>query len=667
MSSGQRIGSRAWYSASISGFLTASATSIVGALTEGSSRAGIAVDPAQIEAWHAEIEILKQQLVGVGGLLFLEFSVPRMGRRIDTVLLVGSVIVVIEFKLGAERFERSAFDQVWDYALDLKNFHEGSHEPPIVPIVVATNAKVPGKATLKFAQDGVASPIASTADGLRGAIDGALQQLATGLRDWSSWDASPYKPTPSIVEAALSLYARHNVDSIARFDAGAENLHCTSGRIEDLIADAKRNRKKVICFVTGVPGAGKTLVGLNVATLHRKDAGQEPAVYLSGNGPLVMVLREALTRDEFVRRKEAGEQISKVQVGTPVKSFIQNVHHFRDEALRSAEPPHDHIVVFDEAQRAWNLEKTARFMKQRKGVDGFSQSEAEFLISYLDRHVDWAVIVCLVGGGQEIHTGEAGIAAWVDAACEKFSHWNLHISKRLAGSEYAADAALNRARANQNATLEEGLHLAVSMRSFRAERVSDFVKAMLDCDVAAARQLLRSLETRYPIVLTRDLNAAKEWVRGRARGTERYGLLASSKAMRLKPYAIDVRVSVDPIHWFLEGRDDTRSSWYMEDCATEFQVQGLELDWACVTWDGDLRYAPGGWTHHDFRGKRWININNDENRAYLKNAYRVLLTRARQGMVIFVPSGDTTDPTRQPAYYEKTFDYLRHVGLSVLG
>ena len=657
---------RAWYGAPIAQFLSASADHVLGALANGSGRANTSVEPAQSAAWLREIEILKDNLAGLTGHIFLEFTIPRMGRRIDAVLLIDSVLILLEFKVGARQFDRAGLDQVWDYALDLKNFHEGSHDLVIVPVLVATDTNTAADNALSLALDRVAMPLTSTTEGLRSLIDRVMALVGSAPRDGLKWEATPYRPTPTIIEAALALYTHHTVDSIARHDAGAKNLRSTSKRIEELIRDAKREHKKLICFVTGVPGAGKTLVGLNVATLHRKNEARDPAVYLSGNGPLVMVLREALTRDEYARRKNSGERISKLQAGTPVKSFIQNVHHFRDEALRSDEPPYDHVVIFDEAQRAWNVEKTAQFMKQRKGVPNFSQSEAEFLISYLDRHTDWAVIVCLVGGGQEIHTGEAGIGAWLNAASNKFPLWDLYISDKLTDTEYAVGEAIDFAQSLPSARFEPDLHLAVSMRSFRAERVSGFVKAVLDCDTRQASELLAELRDRYPIALTRDLGDAKEWIRSRARGTERYGMVASSKAMRLKPYAIDIRVSVDPVHWFLDERDDTRSSWYLEDCATEFQVQGLELDWVCVTWDGDLRYALDDWSYHDFRGTRWNNINKADNRSYLKNAYRVLLTRARQGMVIFVPKGDSADPTRQPAYYDATFEYLAGIGLEVL-
>jgi hypothetical protein len=324
------------------------------------------------------------------------------------------------------------------------------------------------------------------------------------------------------------------------------------------------------------------------------------------------------------------------------------------------------VVIFDEAQRAWTLKQTADFMRQKKKRPGFSQSEPEFLISGMDRHEDWAVIVCLVGGGQEINTGEAGIEAWIDAVNSRFSHWDMYISSRLTDSEYAAGQVLEKVRERPSTYFEPCLHLAVSMRSFRAENVSYFVKALLDCERQAARQALAQFLPSYPIAVTRDLPLAKEWIRSHARGSERYGLVASSKAQRLKPDAVDIRVAVNPVHWFLNGPEDTRSSYYLEDAATEYRVQGLELDWACVAWDGDLRFNGSGWNYHQFWGDRWRRIANTENRRYLCNAYRVLLTRARQGMVIYVPPGNPTDPTRSPAFYDATYEYLREIGIPAL-
>jgi hypothetical protein len=652
---------RAWFQAPVSRFLGMPDAEIIGHLAVSGPHP---VDPAQADAWTAEIVILKQALDGLGGHLLLEFEIPRMGRRIDAVLIVGHLIVVIEFKVGSDTFDRSAIEQVWDYALDLKNFHGASHDFPIVPLLVATEAHRAPSEPPSCAADGVYHPILSTSKGLRAAIDERLIGSAGASIDVAHWVASPYRPTPTIIEAAKALYARHSVEAIARYDAGAANLRVTSQRVEDLIDDARRNHRKLIIFVTGVPGAGKTLVGLNVATKRRDEASPSHAVFLSGNGPLVSVLRAALTRDAKERRRRLGRQGAADVQANPVKAFIQNVHHFRDEALRDIQtPPNEHVAIFDEAQRAWNLTKTADFMKKRKQQPNFSDSEPAFLIRYMDRHSDWSVIVCLVGGGQEIHTGEAGISEWLTAATTQFPGWELHISPRLTDSEYAAGQAVDMVKDRPRTCLEADLHLAVSMRSFRAENLSSFVKAVLDHEVEEAHRLLCDLGDRYPLFITRDLDAAKAWVRARARGSERFGMLASSKALRLRPHAIDVRAEVDPVHWFLDDRDDIRSSCFLEDCATEFQVQGLELDWTIVTWDADLRCDHMDWTYHDFRGKRWQVVRAGERKKYLKNAYRVLLTRARQGMVIFIPPGNVGDRTRPPEFYDSTFEYLSETGI----
>lgn len=652
---------RYWYGASISQFIGESSDAVVGQIV---TNAEFAVLPTQRDAWLTQIAILQTELSGLSGSIFFEFSIPRMGRRIDAVLAIGPVVLAIEFKVGDKTLDRAAKDQVWDYALDLKNFHKASHHVALVPILIATEATDCPPLDLHADPDQVYRPLLTTTATFRAAIDAAVADVRGDSVRADAWSTAPYRPTPTIVEAARALYAQHSVDAIARFDAGAKNLHVTSRRIEELVDEARGKGRKRICFVTGVPGAGKTLVGLNLAT--RKRDADEPthAVFLSGNGPLVAVLREALTRDEVARRKKQGDkQVRKGKVGESVKAFIQNVHHFRDDGLIDSGPPIEHVVIFDEAQRAWNLRQTANFMQRKKNRAGFSQSEPEFLISYMDRHTDWAVIVCLVGGGQEINTGEAGIEAWLDAVNRSFPDWEMFISSRLTESEYAAGETIKVVRERAQTHLDDSLHLAVSMRSFRAENVSAFVKALLDCEREEAKHVFAELAAKYPIAITRDLSVAREWIRAKARGTERYGLVASSKAMRLKPHAIDIRVAVDPVHYFLNDRKDTRSSYYLEDAATEFQVQGLELDWACVTWDADFRFNGSGWDHHDFRGSRWCNIGSMENRTYLRNAYRVLLTRARQGMVVFVPPGDPMDPTRSPEFYNSTFAYLNDLGL----
>ena len=409
------------------------------------------------------------------------------------------------------------------------------------------------------------------------------------------------------------------------------------------------------------------MVGLNIATKHIDKDNDLYSVFLSGNGPLVDILREALARDKVQRGKERGQKVKKGEAMSEVKMFIQNVHNFRDEGLIDMKkPPIEHVALFDEAQRAWDLQQTANFMHRKRGHSNFHASEPEFLISCLDRHPDWAVVVCLVGGGQEINTGEAGISEWIEALERSFPDWHMYISSHLTDSEYGTERVLAKIKGHKNATFKDELHLAVSMRSFRAEHVSLLVKQILDLRPKEAQETLKKIKGKYPIVLTRDLAKAKQWLKAQARGSERYGIVVSSQAERLKPHAIDVKSPVDPIHWFLDGKEDVRSSYYLEDVVTEFQVQGLELDWACVTWDADFRYTPDGWEHFSFVGDRWNRIRKPERQMYLKNAYRVLLTRARQGMVIVVPSGDKEDHTRNSSFYDPIFEYLAEIGFEII-
>lgn len=366
------------------------------------------------------------------------------------------------------------------------------------------------------------------------------------------------------------------------------------------------------------------------------------------------------------REREKGIKITKISAKQAVKTFIQIIHHYRDEYLKNPEAPYDHVAIFDEAQRAWNKEQTVKFMKQKKGIPDFDFSEPEFLISCLNRHKDWAVIICLVGGGQEINTGEAGISEWLHAIDTTFSDWSVYISPNLTDSEYAAMETIQILEDKGKVHFSEDLHLSVSMRSFRAEKLSSFVKNVLDIEIEKAKEDFSQIAEKYPIVLTRDMLKAKQWLKEKARGSERYGMVVSSQALRLKPFAIDVKTPMDHVHWFLDGKDDVRSSFYLEDVATEFHIQGLELDWSCVVWDGDLRYSPTGWRTFSFKGNKWQNIHNMERKKYLLNAYRVLLTRARQGMVIVIPEGNEEDHTRKKEYYDGTYNYLKGIGLQTI-
>ncbi|MEI7516318.1 MAG: DNA/RNA helicase domain-containing protein [Betaproteobacteria bacterium] len=646
----------AYYEADVSTFFTTNENEVLGELA---AKHRFDLENEQRHAWQQQIRILKTSLSNYGGgRIYFEFSIPRMGKRADVVLLIEGVVFVIEFKVGAATVNRASIEQVHDYALDLKNFHKGSHHVSIVPIVLPTGEiKLPAP-TLIWADDNVATPLAVAPLDLAETINAALSQKPAAFIDHFKWSHSGYQPTPTIVEAAQALYRNHDVSEISRSDADAKNLGRTSDRINEIIEHAKATRKKTICFVTGVPGAGKTLAGLNIATNRVRGHSDEHAVFLSGNGPLVDVMREALARDQSTR-----DGIPKKDAARRVSAFVQNIHHFRDEALRDAKAPNEKVVIFDEAQRAWNRTQASKFMKQKRDHADFDMSEPAFLVSVMDRHVGWCVVICLIGGGQEINTGEAGLAEWIKVMGAEFTHWDVHVSNRLEDPDYIWDEDTSLALKKVVTTKDESLHLGVSMRSFRAESLSAFIGHVLENRPDQAREAYSKIADRYPIKLSRDLGSVRKWLRENARGSERYGLVASSGANRLRPEGIFIKSAIDAPVWFLNDCTDVRSSFYLEEVASEFDVQGLELDWAGVCWDADYRFESGEWKHYSFRGTKWQRSNAPEKRLFLKNAYRVILTRARQGMVIFVPLGSPEDPTRPAAFYDPTYEYLRLCGV----
>lgn len=654
-----------YYRSTISDFLKLSTNEIIGNITRKNEFDATFL---QNKSWEQQIPILKNSLDEFEGEIFFEFSIPRMGKRVDALVIIKNIVFLIKFKVGENHFLNHNIEQVWDYALDLKNFHKTSHNVVLVPVLIATEAtKSFTLIQLTSHNDNLTLPIKIGRNGLKTVIQNVLFFFSDEPQiNVSNYVSGGYMPTPTIIEAAVSLYTTHSVDNITRSDAGAKNLNITTKKISEIIEAAKNENKKIICFVTGVPGAGKTLVGLNVATAHLDNKNGNASVYLSGNKPLVDILQEALARDKVQREKEKGNKITKKSAQQAVKSFIQIIHHYRDEYLSNPEAPYDHIAIFDEAQRAWNKEQTIRFMKRKKGIADFKYSEPEFLISCLNRHKDWAVIICLVGGGQEINTGEAGISEWLDAMNKTFPDWHVYISPNLTDSEYAAMEAIQILDKKERVNFDENLHLSVSMRSFRAEKLSSFVKNILDIELDKAKEDLLQITNKYPVVLSRDIVKAKRWLKEKARGSERYGIVVSSQALRLKPFAIDVKTPMNHVNWFLDGKEDVRSSFYLEDVATEFHIQGLELDWSCVVWDGDLRYSQNGWLTFSFKGNKWQNIKKIERKKYLLNAYRVILTRARQGMVIVIPEGNNEDHTRKREYYDSTYNYLKDIGLEIL-
>jgi hypothetical protein len=653
--------SRYYYKNNINGFIVESTSFILGKLTANHE---FSLEEQQKNSWITQIDFLKIWLKDTPCEIIFEYSIPRMGKRVDCIIISGSAVFAVEFKVGAKSYENHAISQVTDYALDLKNFHEQSHNRNIIPILICTNA-VDQTPQLKFYSDGIAKTLLTNGQSLANIISIAQGQSTEHSIIVDDWLDSIYKPTPTIIEAAQALYRGHNVEEISRSDSGAINLSKTAKVISEIINNSKQDRIKSICFLTGVPGAGKTLAGLNLANSWHNEDESEHAVFLSGNGPLVDVLREALARNEVETARDIGEKKKKSGTISKAKAFIQNIHHFRDDALQNNKPPIERVVVFDEAQRAWTLKQTASFMKIKKGIADFNQSEPEFLIGVMDRHSDWATIICLIGGGQEINTGEAGLHEWFSSLKRSFPNWYIHISSKLADFEYTQGTALYDEGDLRRVHLHDDLHLSVSVRSFRSEKVAAFVKALLDCDSETAKELYSEVQRTYPIFITRDIVRAKSWLRSKARGSERYGLLASSGAIRLKPFAINVKNAISPTNWFLNNEKDIRSSYFLEDVATEFDVQGLELDWTCVSWDADLRHDGTQWLRKSFRGAKWQTVNDEDSRRYLKNAYRVLLTRARQGMVIFVPEGSSEDETRLPSFYDETFNYLLTLGIVV--
>ena len=705
--------SRCLYNSSIEEFNNACADSILGDLVKHFH--GVA-PTTSIEAWEGEIAIMKSILspyAGKDGKIIFEYDIPRLGKRIDVVLLLDGIIFCVEFKVGESRILEADVDQVLDYALDLKNFHKFSQDNLIVPILVATNYRdASTNIQMSVYDDRVVNPLVTGKAGVAKLIAEVLHQFPNEVPVNPHWIISPYAPTPTIIEAAKTLYENHSVENITRHEADKVSTDRTIAYILDVIQHSKTNQEKSICFVAGVPGAGKTLVGLDVAikqTYQGQDTPveDEGAVYLSGNGPLVAVLNEALAQDNYKKAKAKGESKKLSDSRREVSKSIQIIHRYRDNMLAKIKNPVEngvleidpqkaikmqksgygeveHVAIFDEAQRSWTHKRIADYLKRggtygnKLKVPNFPMSEAAFLIWSLDQREDWATIVCLVGGGQEINTGEAGISEWISALNEKFPHWNIYISPKLTEPEYAEGKVNELLEGNPNVTYAESLHLGVSLRSYRAEKLSAFVHALLSFDDSAA-QLYSEIKDKYPIVLTRDMEKAKQWLHKKVRGTERTGVLVTKEAARFKPLGIHILASGDEnaVHWFLEDKADTRSSNYLEDAATEIQVQGLELDYTCLLWDADMRYDNGCWRFYKFNGKtNWVEqIANTESKQelqkYMLNAYRVLLTRARAGMVICVPAGNPNktvsgfweDSTRLPEYYDSTYQYLKGLGI----
>lgn len=705
--------SRCLYNSSFTDFLNTDDNTIFGVLCDRYH--GEALTTTR-EAWKSEISIMKDILdrfANKDGQIIFEYDIPRLGKRVDVVLLFEGIVFCVEFKVGESRILESDIDQVLDYALDLKNFHKFSEDRIIAPILIATNYRNSStNIQMSVYDDRVVNPLVSGKAGVSHLISEVLRYFPNETSINPNWIISPYAPTPTIIEAAKTLYENHSVENITRHEADKVSTDKTIEYILDVIQRSKLNQEKSICFVTGVPGAGKTLVGLDVAIKQTYQGQNEPvkdegAVYLSGNGPLVAVLTEALAQDNYRKCKAKGEKKKMTDSRREVAKSIQMIHRYRDNMLAKIKNPVEngvleidptkavkmdcagfgeveHVAIFDEAQRSWTHKRLADYLKRggtygnKLKVPNFPLSEAAFLIWSLDQREDWATIICLVGGGQEINTGEAGISEWIKALNEQFPHWNVYISPKLTESEYAEGKVNELLKNNCNVIYSESLHLGVSLRSYRAEKLSAFVHALLSFDENAS-SLYNEIKDKYPIVLTRDMAKARKWLHDKVRGTERTGVLVTKESARFKPLAIHILPSGDEnaVHWFLDDKSDVRSSNYLEDAATEIQVQGLELDYTCLLWDADMRYENGEWRFYRFNGQtKWVEQtggteSKQELMKYMLNAYRVLLTRARAGMVICVPEGNPNknvsgfweDSTRLPEYYDGTYQYLKSLGI----
>ena len=557
---------RCLYDSTIDAFLEKEGKEILGILCENFHGAALTTT---IEAWSGEIQILQQSLSswkGYDGSIVFEYDIPRLGKRIDVVILLKGIIFCLEFKVGESQKKESDVDQVLDYALDLKNFHKYSESSLIVPILIPT--KYSGSSTLiqqSVYDDRVVNPLVTGQSGIAGILSGIIDRFPDEKPIDRNWIISPYAPTPTIIEAARTLYESHSVEDITRHEADEVSTDRTISYILGVIHKSKVNHEKSICFVTGVPGAGKTLVGLDVAVKQTYQGSDEPvpdegAVYLSGNGPLVAVLNEALARDNYAKCKDRGESKKLTDSRREVGKFIQIIHRYRDNMLAKIKNPVEngileidprkavevenagygeveHVAIFDEAQRSWTHKRLADYLKRggtygnKLKVPNFPMSEASFLIWSLDQRKDWATIICLVGGGQEINTGEAGISEWIKSLNEMFTHWKVYISPQLTEPEYAEGKVNDLLVNNRNVTFSDSLHLGVSLRSYRAEKLSCFIHLLLDLDNSAAT-VYSEIKDKYPILLTRDIEKARRWLHDKVRGTERTGVLVTKESAR---------------------------------------------------------------------------------------------------------------------------------------
>ena len=660
---------KAYYCNSVPEFINDNSADIVQQLI----RHSFEINLEQYKAWENQISELQNRLkkCQMEGDIIFEYDIIRLGKRIDVILLIRHMVFSIEFKNGVKGFVAKDAQQAEDYAIDLKNFHKESEDLYVCPILVVTDAAPYHRSqSCECYSDKQVYLQRENIETLVPKITDIAELYGDdGEIDFEKWFNSPYHPTPTIIAAAVEAYRTHDLSEIANSEAGQSNIDQCEKALKDIINYAKINNKKCVCFVTGVPGAGKTLVGLDVVAKSLDFSEDMHSVYISGNGPLVEVLQEALrqsVRESNKRKNIILTKHEKELVDESIGALIQGSFSFKKAHAKESSPPVERILIFDEAQRVWNQQKMASKHNDPK----MAVSEPHLLFNIMDRHENWAVMICLVGLGQDIYDGEVGINEWFRCGVDVFVDWEMYYSPEIFSQ--VEDKNIDR-------TMIEGcsrchkvpeLHLKTSIRSFRADKQCEFIDQLLDNNPQLAEGKYKQINEKYPVFITREYEKAKQWVRAQVRGSQRSGVLACSSAQRLKPEGIFVSKDIDVKSWFLAPSDDLRSSNRLEIVASEFKVQGLEIDWAIVCWDADLRRNKKneGWEYYSFRGTSWNRRNKEEQKRYLLNSYRVLLTRARQGMVIFVPRGadPEEDSTRNHQYYDDIYKYLLSCGIKEL-
>ena len=670
---------RAYYVNTIAGFKEADKEIVFAALCGDKQ---FPTNSQTKRSWSEEIDILQKEIPQeMAGMILLEYNIPRMGHRADTVLLANGIVILLEFKIVDEAISPSdAKRQVLDYGLDLADFHSVTHDKIVLPLAVVKGMKtddtilkdVAGSFKFPDPHSKVADPLAVGTDDLGTAIRSILQKYTEPAFDYAKWEDADYKPSPSIIEYERELYKKHNVEDITRKGAGDVDISNTTKAVIDVINECRNKKKKAIVFVSGVPGAGKTLIGLNISN----QLG-DSAIFLSGNAPLVTVLKTALIRDRISQEEAELDRQRSGRARRGVQALVTDAYAFRNDIVRKGLPPTikkapEHVLIFDEAQRAWDSSSVESYMKEKRDVAGLSMSEPELMLKSLDQN-DWCTMVCLVGGGQDIHTGETGLVEWIETIRKKFKSWSIFTSNKLNNAQYIRDRNWDELVNGLDIGYRPDLYLTASMRSFKNENVSNLINCILDNDITGAVNIYdENMKVQYHIVITQDLESARKWVRTAARGSQRSGLLVHSLAGRMDAFGIYYdKNRIQVADWFINGPDDVRSSYRMEIPASEFETQGLEIEYAIICWDADLRREDGKWAPYRFGIQKkgttppnWIKMsyNGDEDEksrvVHVFNSYRVLLTRARQGMAIYVPKGIDGDATVNPEWYESIYKFL---------